>query len=339
MRSRTSRGLGRLVSGDRLAPAAAPAARAESASSAPRVVDAVRARRRAARVARTSRPSRVRIQDGGVGQRRGEHAPLLHHRLVPAPAAAASRRRSRYRTPTTGTKTTSRLNASSRRPMRDGRQPRTAATAHARSSTVAVPGAVDAFDAGEGRIDDRRTCGGSASRGCRSCGRSPTRDPGYASSISCSRVLTAPGRRTSDWSSRNSVTVSGTACSRQVTSSRSGIEHEAAGGHRPIVRLARRLDVSGAPQQHLDARHQLAHRERLAQVVVGADLEAEHAVELLLARRHEDDRQRLGPRAQPAAQFEAVHPRQADVEDHEVGERARTAPPTRSGHRRTAAGS
>ena len=31
----------------------------------------------------------------------------------------------------------------------------------------------------------------------------------------------------------------------------------------------------------------------------------------------------LGPRAQPAAQLEAVHPRQADVENRKVGQRRR----------------
>ena len=66
------------------------------------------------------------------------------------------------------------------------------------------------------------------------------------------------------------------------------------------------VDGGARAQQHFDARHQLAHRERLAQVVVGANLEAEHAIELLFARRHEDDRQRLRARAQPAAQLQAV---------------------------------
>ena len=76
-----------------------------------------------------------------------------------------------------------------------------------------------------------------------------------------------------------------------------------------------------APQQHFDARHELAHRERLAQVVVGADLQSEHAIELVFARRDEDDRQRLRARAQPPAQLEAVDPRQADVENRQIGQR------------------
>jgi hypothetical protein len=72
-------------------------------------------------------------------------------------------------------------------------------------------------------------------------------------------------------------------------------------------------------QQHLDARHELAGGERLAQVVIGSELETEHAVELLVARGQEDDRQLIGAAAQPPAQLEAVHARHHDVEDGEIG--------------------
>ena len=48
-----------------------------------------------------------------------------------------------------------------------------------------------------------------------------------------------------------------------------------------------------AAEEHLDPCHQLSHGERLAQVVVGAELEAEHAVELLVLGGEEDDRQGL----------------------------------------------
>ena len=46
----------------------------------------------------------------------------------------------------------------------------------------------------------------------------------------------------------------------------------------------------GAPQHRRDPRDELARRERLGEVVVGAELEAEHAIGLLAARRQEHDR-------------------------------------------------
>src|SRR2546425_816163 len=49
----------------------------------------------------------------------------------------------------------------------------------------------------------------------------------------------------------------------------------------------------GATEKDTDPSDQLAHRKRLAQVVVGAELEAEDAVELFVARGEEDDRDGL----------------------------------------------
>ena len=75
----------------------------------------------------------------------------------------------------------------------------------------------------------------------------------------------------------------------------------------------------GASQQGLDPAHELAQRERLGDVVVGAELEAHDLVELVAAGGQEQDR-RLGPDgAQPAEHLEAVDPGQADVEEDEVG--------------------
>ena len=75
----------------------------------------------------------------------------------------------------------------------------------------------------------------------------------------------------------------------------------------------------GAPQQRLDPAHQLAQRERLGDVVVGAELEAHDLVELVVAGGQEQDRC-LGPDgAQPAEHLEAVDAGQADVEQDEVG--------------------
>ena len=63
---------------------------------------------------------------------------------------------------------------------------------------------------------------------------------------------------------------------------------------------AQRLGAGGArrprrPAQHrLHPQHQLARRERLGHVVVGAELQAEHPVGLLAERGQHDDRQRPG---------------------------------------------
>src|SRR4029077_20738845 len=59
--------------------------------------------------------------------------------------------------------------------------------------------------------------------------------------------------------------------------------------------------------------------ERLGEVVVGAELQADHLVDLVVARgEHEDGR--LGARrAEAAKDLEAVDARQPDIEDHEVG--------------------
>src|SRR3954465_7159630 len=78
-----------------------------------------------------------------------------------------------------------------------------------------------------------------------------------------------------------------------------------------------------ATEERLDPAHQLAEAERLRQVVVRTELEADHLVDLVIARGQDEDRH-LGPgRAQPAEDLEAVHPWQADIEDDEVGRLAR----------------
>ena len=90
-------------------------------------------------------------------------------------------------------------------------------------------------------------------------------------------------------------------------------------------RARRRLEEREAPEQHADARHELAHRERLAEIVVRSELEAEDAVELVVLGGDEDDRERLGHRAQAAAELEAVHAGHEDVEDDEIGQALRGA--------------
>ena len=80
-----------------------------------------------------------------------------------------------------------------------------------------------------------------------------------------------------------------------------------------------------------DAGHHLARAERLDHIVVGAQLDAQHPVDLVVARGQEQDRQvALG--ADAAADLQPVHARHVDVEHHQVGRRARRpspAPPRR----------
>ena len=72
-----------------------------------------------------------------------------------------------------------------------------------------------------------------------------------------------------------------------------------------------------AAQERPDAAPELPDRERLRDVVVGAELEPEHLVELVVAGREHDDRHgALG--AQALADLEPVELREHDVEDDEV---------------------
>ena len=98
------------------------------------------------------------------------------------------------------------------------------------------------------------------------------------------------------------------------------VELEIAVLHRRVGRGPGGAVIDGrAAEEHLHARQQLAHRERLAEVVVGADLQAENAVELFVARGEKDDGHGLGHAADAPAELEAVHLRHHDVEDDQAG--------------------
>jgi hypothetical protein len=75
----------------------------------------------------------------------------------------------------------------------------------------------------------------------------------------------------------------------------------------------------GAAQDRLDPGDQLAGRERLGHVVVGAELEAEDPVGLLLPGRDHDDRHPAPPLAQRPGHLEPVHARQHQVEQDQPG--------------------
>ena len=72
----------------------------------------------------------------------------------------------------------------------------------------------------------------------------------------------------------------------------------------------------GPPQDGPHARDELAGRERLRHVVVRAELEPGDAVDLLVARRHDHDRQARGA-ADGTAEIEAVGVGKLEVEDRE----------------------
>ena len=88
------------------------------------------------------------------------------------------------------------------------------------------------------------------------------------------------------------------------------IQDEGAVGHR-----ARAERATGPPQQVAHASHQLGEVERLDDVVVGARLQAGHALLRRVARREDQDGDAATRRAQLAHEVEAVAVRQAEVED------------------------
>ena len=73
----------------------------------------------------------------------------------------------------------------------------------------------------------------------------------------------------------------------------------------------------GAAQGRLDPAAELAHRERLGDVVVGPHLEAEDLVDLVVLGGEHDDRH-LAAAAQPPADLDPVELRQHDVEHDQV---------------------
>ena len=73
-----------------------------------------------------------------------------------------------------------------------------------------------------------------------------------------------------------------------------------------------------AAQDGLDPRQQLGAAERLGDVVVGADLEADDAVDLVALGRQDDHRRRHALAAQDAEHLDAAHAGQHHVEEDEV---------------------
>ena len=76
-----------------------------------------------------------------------------------------------------------------------------------------------------------------------------------------------------------------------------------------------------AAQQRADAGEQLGEPERLGDVVVGAGVEPDDEVDLVGARGEHEDRGGQAVVADRTRDVEAVHVRQTEVEDDEVGRR------------------
>ena len=84
-------------------------------------------------------------------------------------------------------------------------------------------------------------------------------------------------------------------------------------------RAPARVGGAGPAQDGPDPGHELAGREGLGDVVVGAELEPEDPVDLVVAGGEHHDGDVAGG-AQPPAHVEAVElARQADVDDHQLG--------------------
>jgi hypothetical protein len=80
------------------------------------------------------------------------------------------------------------------------------------------------------------------------------------------------------------------------------------------------------PEGHAHARGELAHPEGLRHIVVGARVERGDVP--FLSARGEDKDRGGGPLADPTHDLKAVHVRQPEVQDHEIGL-------VRRGHRQT----
>ena len=69
------------------------------------------------------------------------------------------------------------------------------------------------------------------------------------------------------------------------------------------------------PNEHrAQPRQQLARRERLADIIVGAELEPDHAIGLVAARGQHDDRDAVAGIAQPAQDRQPIEPGHHHVE-------------------------
>ncbi len=88
----------------------------------------------------------------------------------------------------------------------------------------------------------------------------------------------------------------------------------------PMMILSSAKTRTNAAHHGAQTRQQLVHRERLGEVIVGADIETANAIALFGARRQHHDRRvaRVLARAQAAANFDARRLRQHPVEHDQI---------------------
>ena len=144
----------------------------------------------------------------------------------------------------------------------------------------------------------------------------PNQLTSHTSSMSRSRLTTVPGLAQSRARRSNSLRVSSSGSPSSVT-----VRADGSSSMAPMCcKAVRRRGRGGAraAQDRADAGDELAGAERLHDVVVGAELEAQHAVGLVAAGGEHDHRHALVG-AQLAQQVEARAVGEHDVEEHEVG--------------------
>ena len=134
---------------------------------------------------------------------------------------------------------------------------------------------------------------------------------------SSSRVTTRPRSRASVYSSLNSVGVSSALLPSTNACTSLRVDPQLLDLDRLAAPLLLRPDA--AARGGADPRHELAHRERLHEVVVGADLERVHAVVLGPARGDDHDRRADPLRARRLDQLPPVELGQHQVEHADVG--------------------
>ncbi len=132
---------------------------------------------------------------------------------------------------------------------------------------------------------------------------------------SASRLNTMPGFDRSTRSSSNSLNVRSTSRRADANAAPRRVDFDVLVHQRPrMVAVARlRRERHTATQQRAHARHQLAHAERLGQVIVRPAVQAQHLVGLVTPRRQHQDRRIRVRRvaADRAAQRDAVNARAA----------------------------
>ena len=118
--------------------------------------------------------------------------------------------------------------------------------------------------------------------------RSPNSQP-HTRRISSSRPNARPGCRRKNASRSNSRMVRASSAPVADGAAGAGVQREAAGAQPGRPRAPARRGP-GAAQHRLHPQHQLAGAERLGDVVVGADLQAQDPVVLVAARGQHDHR-------------------------------------------------